>query len=270
MLSSHAPRIAPVIVLWVATVLCLTACGRRASPTSAPASAKVVSAQARAVNAGAAKAGASAAGVTAAAGVPAAVTVVVAPALKPPPPPPPVMAKVGGYAPDFALPSVDGQTVRLSDHKGQIVVLEWFNPDCPFVKQAHEKGALKDMARRWGSKGVFWIAINSGAVGKQGHGRERNRAAIERYGLDHPVLLDETGMVGRKYGADHTPHVFVIDGLGKLRYAGGLDNMPFGEVSEPGQQPTPHLQDALEALSRGQAPAVLQTKSWGCSVKYAK
>ncbi|MCO4760967.1 MAG: redoxin domain-containing protein [Myxococcales bacterium] len=188
----------------------------------------------------------------------------------PPAPPPPVLAKVGAYAPDFELPSVDGQTMRMSTYKGQIIVLEWFNPDCPFVKRAHKKGPLKDMARRWQDKGVFWIAINSGAPGKQGHGRERNAAAIEEFGLNHAVLLDETGAVGKKYGADHTPHVFVIDGLGKLRYAGALNNMPYGEVSEPGQQPLQYLEDALEAVARGQDAPVQQTKSWGCSVKYAK
>ncbi len=183
---------------------------------------------------------------------------------------PPVVAKVGGYAPDFELPGVDGQTLRMSSYKGRVIVLEWFNPDCPFVKNAHTKGPLKDMARKWQAKGVFWIAINSGAKGKQGHGLERNKRAVEEYGLDHPVLLDELGVVGRSYGADHTPHLVVIDGLGKIQYLGALDNLPFGELTEPGAKPTHYVDDAIEAVLRGQAAPVAKTASWGCSVKYAK
>ena len=268
MLCARFPASTPVsyLALALSAALLATACGKKAASDAPAVATKVTPSNAKQPAAKTAPAKS-----PKAAPQPAAATLTVPPTKKPTvAPPPPVIAKVGGYAPDFVLPSTDGQEVRLSDHKGQIIVLEWFNPDCPFVRHAHTKGALKTMARDWAAKGVFWIAINSGAKGMQGHGQKVNAAALETWGLDHPVLLDESGMVGRKYGADHTPHVFVIDGLGKVRYAGAIDNMPFGELTEPKAVPTPYLKHAIEAVGRGQDPAIPQTKSWGCSVKYAK
>ncbi|NVB41301.1 redoxin domain-containing protein [Pseudenhygromyxa sp. WMMC2535] len=139
-------------------------------------------------------------------------------------------AKVGEPAPAFTLPQVDGEEISLSDFAGKTVVLEWFNPDCPFVKYAHGEGPLKTMAAEQTKAGVVWLAINSGAPGKQGHGAERNREAAADWGLEHPILLDESGEVGKRYGAKTTPHMFVVDGEGKLVYAGGLDNAPLGQV----------------------------------------
>src|SRR5687767_6247516 len=89
----------------------------------------------------------------------------------------PGRAALGSLAPDFTLPDLDGKSVSLSAFRGKTVVLEWFNPDCPFVKKAHEKGSLVDAAKRLTEKtGVVWLAINSGAPGKQGAGREKNLA----------------------------------------------------------------------------------------------
>ena len=106
-------------------------------------------------------------------------------------------AKVGEAAPSFSLTDVDGKTVSLSDYKGKTVVLEWFNPGCPFVVRAHGAGgSLETLAAEKANDDVAWVAINSGAVGKQGHGVDANKAAIEKWNLQHPVLLDEDGKVG--------------------------------------------------------------------------
>jgi peroxiredoxin len=138
-------------------------------------------------------------------------------------------AKPGDVAPPFSLPDLDGKQVGLADFAGKTVVLEWFNPDCPFVKYAHgEGGPLRTMAKQRGDA-VVWLAINSGAPGKQGTGVARNREAMAEYGIEHAILLDESGDVGRAYGATNTPHMFVIDPSGKLAYAGALDNAPMGE-----------------------------------------
>ena len=181
----------------------------------------------------------------------------------------PAVAPIGQAAPDFTLTDTDGQEISLSSLKGKVVVLEWFNPDCPFVVNAHgEKGVLRGMADAWAGKGVTWLAVNSGAEGKQGHGLERNKAAREGYAMKHPVLLDPTGRVGRAYGAKSTPHVFVVDAKGVLAYKGGVDNAPMGEVPEGGTR-EPYLQSALEAVTAGKPVAVAETRSYGCSVKYA-
>lgn len=175
---------------------------------------------------------------------------------------------VGQEAPDFTLDDLDGKPVRLRDHRGKVVVVEWYNPDCPFVKQAHgEDGTLKGMAQRNAEKGVVWLAVNSGAPGKQGAGAERNRASVEEYGISYPVLLDEAGTTGRAYGATATPHMFVIDAAGKLVYGGALDNKPLGKVK--GDAYVGYTQDAIDAALAGRAAPTPTTQAWGCSVKYA-
>jgi peroxiredoxin len=175
------------------------------------------------------------------------------------------VAEVGRPAPDFTLKDTGGKPVSLGSHRGKTVVLEWFNPDCPFVKHAHSQGALKSMAGRQAKKGIVWLAINSGAPGKQGHGVGRNAEARKQYALDHPVLIDEDGAVGRAYGAKTTPHMFVIDAKGTLVYAGAIDNAPLGEADGP---PVNYVEKALEALGAGKRIDPAQTRSWGCSVKY--
>lgn len=140
-------------------------------------------------------------------------------------------AKVGEAAPTFTLPDLDGNSISLADYAGKTVVLEWFNPDCPFVVYAHgDDGPLANLAREQSEAGIVWLAINSGAEGKQGHGAERNRKAREDWKLDHPILLDENGAVGQTYGAKTTPQMFVIDPDGKIAYAGAVDNAPLGQV----------------------------------------
>jgi len=176
-------------------------------------------------------------------------------------------AAVGQPAPDFTLPVADGSTVKLSDFKGKRVVLEWFNPECPFVKAAHGEGALKDLAARTTATGVVWLAINSGAPGKQGHGAEVNKQAAAAWSLTHPILLDETGAVGHAYGASNTPHLYLIDEKGVLAYRGALDNAPMGEPD--GGTRVAHFEDALAALAAGKPIATAETRAWGCSVKYA-
>jgi peroxiredoxin len=140
-------------------------------------------------------------------------------------------AKIGEPAPTFTLPSVAGESISLADYAGKTVVLEWFNPDCPFVKYAHDGGGpLASLANEQTKSGIVWLAINSGASGKQGAGVERNKQAQVDWKLEHPILIDEDGKVGRSYGAQTTPHMFVIDPAGKLIYAGALDNAPLGRV----------------------------------------
>lgn len=178
-------------------------------------------------------------------------------------------ARVGAPAPDFELPDLDGKLVKLSSFRGKTVVLEWFNPGCPFVKASHTKGSLVDAAARQAKSGVVWLAINSGAPGKQGHGAEANRAGKATFKLEHPILLDEPGTVGKAYGAAHTPHLYVIDAQGVLVYRGAIDNSPDGEGESPtGGKLVNYVDAALADLSAGRPVATAETSAYGCSVKY--
>jgi peroxiredoxin len=178
-------------------------------------------------------------------------------------------ARIGAPAPDFELPDLDGKLVKLSSFLGKTVVLEWFNPGCPFVKASHTKGSLVDTAARATKSGAVWLAINSGAPGKQGHGVEANRAGKETFKLEHPILLDESGRVGKAYGAAHTPHMYVIDEKGVLVYRGAIDNSPDGEGDSPtGGKLVNYVDTVLASLKAGQPIATAETEAYGCSVKY--
>lgn len=179
-------------------------------------------------------------------------------------------------APDFTLQDLEGKPVSLRGLRAKVVVLEWFNPDCPFVKFSHSKGPLRELAKQLGSEHLVWLSINSGGAGKQGNGLERNRAAKSEYGIENTILLDETGAVGHLYGAEKTPHLFVIDAKGRLVYRGGLDNAPMGVVDDarprsketkPGEL-EPYLQKAIEDLEKKRALRLSETPAYGCSVKY--
>jgi peroxiredoxin len=178
-------------------------------------------------------------------------------------------ATVGKPAPDFTLNDVDGHPVHLATHRGSVVVLEWFNPLCPFVNMAHTKGSLKGAAARHIAQGVVWLGIDSAAPGKQGYDPDAIRAAVQRFGLTHPILRDESGVVGRAYGATNTPHMFVIDKNGTLVYAGAIDNSPDAEGESPqGGSLVNYVDAALDDVAAGRAVRTPRTKAYGCGVKY--
>ncbi len=180
-------------------------------------------------------------------------------------------ASIGSPAPDFSLPDTDGKVVRLADFRGKVVVLEWFNPECPFVKASHTQGSLVGAAKKHTSNGVVWLAVNSGAPGKQGAGAEKSRAGKATFSLEHPILIDESGAVGRLYGAERTPHLFVVDPKGVLVYRGAVDNSPDGIGESPTDgKLTSYVDEAVGAVLAGKPVAVAETKAYGCSVKYAK
>ncbi len=170
-------------------------------------------------------------------------------------------------APNFTLPDLEGADVELAQFAGKTVVLEWFNPGCPFVKYAHGDGPLSDLAAKQTAQGIVWLAINSGAPGNQGHGVGANRSAVSNWKMAHPVLLDETGIVGKLYDATSTPSMVVINGERKLIYKGALDNSPLGKTDG---EPMNYVEDAIAASAAGKLPSVRETPSYGCSVKYAQ
>lgn len=179
-------------------------------------------------------------------------------------------AELGKPAPDFTLKDLDGKEVKLSSFKGKTVVLEWFNPECPFVKNSHTKASLVDTAKRAQKNGVVWLSINSSAAGKQGNGVEKNKAGVKTFAMENPVLLDESGTVGKAYGATNTPHMFVINAKGDVVYRGAIDNSPDGEgVSPQGGTLVNYVDAALAEVAAGKPVKAADTKAYGCGVKYA-
>ncbi|MFB3909063.1 MAG: thioredoxin family protein [Candidatus Eisenbacteria bacterium] len=177
------------------------------------------------------------------------------------------VATPGAPAPDFTLKDLDGKTHTLSEYtkQGKVVVLEWFNPDCPFVQKHHKLTRnMLDTADRYRAKGIVWLAINSGAPGMQGAGLERNRSARDEYAMDYPILLDDSGDVGRAYGAKTTPHMYVIDAKGTLVYKGAIDD----DRSARALGKTNYVARALDELLAGKPVTQAETASYGCSVKY--
>ena len=182
---------------------------------------------------------------------------------------PATVAQIGKPAPDFTLKDTEGKDVSLASFKGKVIVLEWFNPGCPFVNKSHMKGGLVGLAKKEMATGVVWLAINSGAQGKQGYDLAANLDAKQKFGLDHPILRDENGAVGHLYGATNTPDMFVIDKDGTLVYSGAIDNSPDAEGAAPTDGPLVNYVDsALTDLSAKRPVKTPTTRPYGCSVKY--
>jgi len=171
----------------------------------------------------------------------------------------------GKKAAAFTLSDQDGKKVTLADLAGKIVVLEWFNWECPVTRRHHQAKTMIDLARKYADKGVVWLGIDST--------KHHNVAAIkkwhEKHKLPYPLLDDHEGTVGRAYGARTTPHVFIVDRKGNLVYGGAIDDDPRGRKLKEGKAKN-HVDAILAQLVAGKAVALTQTKPYGCSVKYAK
>ncbi len=172
-------------------------------------------------------------------------------------------------APAFELPDVNGTRHTLSQYDGKIVVLEWTNYDCPFVRKFYEPGAMQALQKKYTGQGVVWLSICSSAPGKQGNfsAAEWKRRIQEAGSHATAVLLDESGTAGRAYGASNTPHLFVVGKDGRLAYQGSVDDQRTADPAAVGKGRS-YLEEALEALMDGRPVPTAQTKPYGCSVKY--
>lgn len=169
---------------------------------------------------------------------------------------------IGAPAPDFTLEDQDGKKVSLSDFSGKIVVLEWFNFDCPFVQRHHKAGTMAKLAEKYEGKDVVWLGINSTHYATQAD----NKKYQKEWNLGYPILADNSGKVGKMYDAKTTPHMYIIDNNGKLVYNGGIDDDPQGE-SETASN---YVETALNELVADTPVKVAESKPYGCSVKYAE
>jgi peroxiredoxin len=179
-------------------------------------------------------------------------------------------AMISQTAPDFTLQGSDGKTHSLADYKGKFIVLEWTNPDCPFVHKFYDSDTMQKLQKEETAKGVVWLRINSSAQGQEGF---QSPADLASYNQEHHVnatlsLLDPDGKVGHMYGARTTPHMFVIDAKGTLVYAGGIDNQPSPDASDIASAKN-YVTAALDEAMAGKPVTTATARPYGCSVKYA-
>src|SRR3982750_368204 len=176
---------------------------------------------------------------------------------------------VGSNAPHFSLPDVKGKTRALSEFKGKYVVLEWFNPECPFVKKHYGSGNMQKLQQEYTGKGVVWLSIDSSAPGTEGNLTGEQAEKISTAWKTHQTafLLDPEGKAGRAYGAKNTPHMFIINPEGKIVYEGAIDNKPTPNPSDISSS-TNYVKAALEESLAGKTVSNANTKPYGCSVKY--
>jgi peroxiredoxin len=176
---------------------------------------------------------------------------------------------VGAGAPDFSLTDSKGKTQSISQYKGKYVVLEWFNPDCPFVKKHYGGGNMQKLQEEFTGKGVVWLTVDSSAPGKEGHltAEQANAKMTEWKTKQTALVLDPDGKAGQAYGAKNTPHMFVINPEGKVVYQGAIDSKPSPNASDIPSS-TNYVKVALEESLGGKPVSNANTKPYGCSVKY--
>lgn len=172
-------------------------------------------------------------------------------------------AAIGSPAPTWTLQDQDGKSHNLADFAGKIVVLEWFNNECPFVVKHYKEGHMNALAKKYGEKGVVWLAVNT----TSGKTNADNKNIAGEWKIDRPILNDASGTVGTAYGARTTPHMYIVNKDGTLVYAGAIDSDTSADTSAVSGA-TNFVAAALDELLGGKPVSKSETKPYGCSVKY--
>jgi peroxiredoxin len=168
--------------------------------------------------------------------------------------------EVGQTVPEFAVADETGANHALSTYRGKVVVLEWTNPECPYVARHYSRDTMEKLARSYGGRGVVWLAVNSTYSDTPADTRKWK----QEQGFEYGTLQDASGELGKRFGARTTPHMFIIDGRGVLRYEGAIDDDPRGRK----QDARNFVDTGLGAVLAGAAPEPSSTQPYGCSVKY--
>jgi len=178
--------------------------------------------------------------------------------------------KVGQPAPDFSAPDVQGKAVKLSDYKGKYVVLEWVNPDCPYVRRHYNSGNMPSLQKELGSKDVVWLTVNSTNQSSSEFKtpQEMSKWMAEKGGSPKATLIDKDSKVGKLYDARTTPHMYVIDPQGKLIYAGAIDSKPTANPEDI-KTAVNHVNQAVGEALEGKSVSQATTRAYGCAIKYA-
>jgi len=176
---------------------------------------------------------------------------------------------VGSPAPEFTATDTNGNSRSLTDYRGKTVVLEWTNDGCPYVKKHYGAGNMQQLQQEVTAAGGVWLTLISSARGKQGYvtSAEANELTSSRNAHPTAVLLDPAGAIGRAYEAQTTPHMFVIDETGTLRYMGAIDDKPTTDPASLASARN-YVREAFAAVTSGGSVAETATEPYGCSVKY--
>jgi len=149
-------------------------------------------------------------------------------------------------------------------------VLEWYNPDCPFVGKHYKSGNMQGLQKEFTSRGVVWLSIDSSAPGEQGNypPAKLNEISARDGAARTALLLDPDGKVGRLYGAKTTPDMYIVNPNGILVYKGAIDNKRSTDLSDV-KTATNYVKSALQAVMAGKSVTTTDTQPYGCSVKYS-
>jgi len=182
---------------------------------------------------------------------------------------PALAATAGAPAPTFTLNDTAGKPVSLADYRGKFVVLEWTNPECPFVQKHYVSRNMQGLQKEWGAKDVVWLSINSTNAN---HGEFKTAEEMARWmraqgGAPAATLIDGSSATGRAYGAKTTPHMFVVDPTGKLIYNGAIDDRRSSNPADA-KAANNYVRAALTEATAGKPVTVASTTPYGCSVKY--
>jgi hypothetical protein len=178
-------------------------------------------------------------------------------------------AATGAPAPAFTISDTAGKSVSLADYRGKFVVLEWTNPECPFVQKHYVSGNMQGLQKEWGAKDVVWLSINSTNAN---HGEFRSGEQMAGWmraqgGSPRATLIDGTSATGRAYGARTTPQMFVVDPAGRLIYGGAIDDRRSTHPTDV-KGANNYVRAALAEATAGKPVSIASTTPYGCSVKY--
>lgn len=176
---------------------------------------------------------------------------------------------VAKEAPDFTLKDTSGKEVKLSDYKDKVVVLEWINYNCPFVKKHYKGKHMPALQEKYTEKGVVWLAVNSGPENEKAGSFSPEKMTEKAESMGNKaahILLDREGKVGKEYGAKTTPHMVVIN-KGEIVYEGAIDSMPTPKVEDCDKAEN-YVTKALDAVLEGKEVETAKTQGYGCGVKY--
>jgi peroxiredoxin len=177
--------------------------------------------------------------------------------------------QIGKPAPAFSVTDSHGKARTLQEFQGKLVVLEWTNHECPYVRKHYGAGNMQNLQREATAAGVVWLSVISSAPGEQGHvqGAAANELTTSRNAAPTAVLLDPKGVMGRAYGAMTTPHLYIVAADGRLLYNGGIDSIASSSAADIARA-TPLFRNALQEAKAGQPVSTATTRPYGCSVKY--
>jgi thiol-disulfide isomerase/thioredoxin len=167
--------------------------------------------------------------------------------------------KVGAKAPKFSLlNAADGKNVAFTPGDGKLSVVVFTCNGCPYARAFEPR--IIELAKQYQSKGVAFYAINPNDDARY---PVETMAEMGKHPYPFPYLKDGDSSIARAYGARVTPHVFVVDKSGTVRYRGYVD-----DSAKPDERRTTGLTNALDELLDGKPVANNATRAFGCSIKF--